>query len=124
ALDYLKRAISLLPGDAWQTRHDFAFLVHREAVECAYLTNPALADELYESARQHAWSRLEKAGLCGIRVAVGTTKGSLSEAIQWGREWLALLGLELPETGVIDAVAEEMRAVQANLEGRAEQELL
>jgi predicted ATPase/signal transduction histidine kinase len=124
ALDYFRRATALLPKDAWQSHHDFVFLVHKEAVECAYLTSPALADELYESARQHAESHLEKASLCGIRVAVCTTKGLLAEAIRWGREGLALFGLALPETGVKEAALAEVQAVQATLAGRPIQELL
>src|SRR5262249_9168088 len=91
AIDYLKHAIHLLPQDAWNSFHDFAFLLHREAIECAYVTSPALADEYFESARQHAQTPLEKAGLCAIRVAVCTTNDALAEAIRWGREGLALL---------------------------------
>jgi signal transduction histidine kinase len=124
ALEYLQHAIALLPPNAWQPLHDVTFRLHREAVECAYPTNPALADELFESVRTHAQSTLEKAGLCGIRVAVCTVKGDLSEAIRWGREGLALLGLELPAAGVQDAVAAEMRTVEANLRGRAVHDLL
>jgi predicted ATPase/signal transduction histidine kinase len=124
ALDYLKRAIAFLPRDAWQSDHDFAFVLHEEAAKFAHLTDPALADELFQTARAHAQSRFEIATLCAIQVGACSAAGDLPEAIQWGRQGLALFGLELPETRVAEAVSKELHDARENLRGRAVHELL
>jgi predicted ATPase/signal transduction histidine kinase len=125
SLAYLKRAIAFLPADAWQSWHQFAFLLHKDAVECAHVTGDrTLAQELFEDAWTHAESQLEQADLCDVRLVACSVEGAYAEAIRWGRDGLSRLGLELPASRVWEAVVTEVGAMQAHLAGRAIDELL
>jgi predicted ATPase/signal transduction histidine kinase len=125
ALGYLERAITLLPQDAWHADHDLAFLLHRDAVECAYFGgNSAVAEALFEAAREHVRSPLEAADLCDLRVVASTVRSNYSEAVRWGREGLRALGVELPDVQLSEAVATEIGAVATNFGRRTVDDLV
>ncbi|WP_164018976.1 AAA family ATPase [Pyxidicoccus trucidator] len=125
ALVYLLRGISLLPRALWPQRREQVFHLHAEAAECAYFSSdPGLAGELVRTALEHAPSCLEKVGLYCLQVLAHTLKGKYAEGLQWGREGLRLLGMEVPERDFSSALAVELAEVPANLRGRSAAELL
>jgi signal transduction histidine kinase len=122
----LVRAIALLPDDAWARHRELAFLLHRDAIECSYLSGkPDQGERLWRDALEHAKTPLEQAALYDLRVVASTLAGQLARAIDWGAQGLALIGVELPsESGEIErAISDEIRAVEASLTGRSIAEL-
>jgi predicted ATPase/signal transduction histidine kinase len=125
ALEYLKCAISLLPDDAWASHRADTFALHREAVRLAGLAGElGLADELFERTLARATSVAEKADLYNIRMYASTALTAREEAFQWGIKGLRLLGIEMPLDNPEQAAAQEIAAVDKNLEGRSPRDLL
>jgi predicted ATPase/signal transduction histidine kinase len=122
ALAYMRSGLSVLRASGWDEDADLAFLLHREAAECAYLTGDyALSDDLVEEALGHAASLAQRLELHNLRIISATARAAWQEALDRGRGALAELGYTLPSYGpdVEPAVAEEERAVEAILNGRA-----
>ncbi|MFY0568802.1 AAA family ATPase [Archangium lansingense] len=126
ALGYLTRGIGFLPPDAWRSHYELTFRLHREATECAYITDAQeLSEKLITSALTQARSRLEKADLYTLWLLACVMRRAFPEALQCGREGLRLLGIELPgETDLPQAFTAELAAVKENLRGRSFEELL
>ncbi|PTL79867.1 ATP-binding sensor histidine kinase [Vitiosangium sp. GDMCC 1.1324] len=125
ALVYLMRGIALLPREQWPQRHEQVFLLHREAAECAYLAGePVLAEELVRTAMEHATSLLAKVDLYVLQILSSLLRADHREALQWGHEGLRLVGLELPERDIPQALAAELAEVEVNMRGRSVEELL
>ncbi|MCP3145374.1 AAA family ATPase, partial [Pyxidicoccus xibeiensis] len=125
ALVYLLRGVALVPRAQWPERREQVFRLHQEAAECAYFSgDPGLAGELVRTALEHAPSHLEKVGLYCLQVLAHTLKGSHLEGLQWGREGMRLLRMELPEQDFAPALAAELAEVPVNLRGRTPAELL
>ncbi|XSF16909.1 AAA family ATPase [Myxococcus faecalis] len=125
ALVYFTRGLSLLPADGGLRRQARLFQVHREAAECAYLSgNGRLAEELLHTAHTHAASATQKADLYVLQVLANLMTGSYPEALAAGREGLRLFGVELPEHGYTEALAEGQARVRRHLDGRRVEALL
>ena len=125
ALAYFHAGIALLPESAWREHHALAFLLHRDAAECAYLSGDyALSERLVEEALARAASVVERTDLYAARVISATVKGNWQEAIGVGRDALRLLGHELPERDIARAIAAERRRIKVALRGRDPRELL
>jgi predicted ATPase/signal transduction histidine kinase len=124
ALSYLRHGIELLP-ESGPEEHDLAFALSREAVESAHLNGQrALADGLFQRAWALARTSVERAELYDILVVAYTVQNEFADAVRAGKEGLALLGIELPDEGIEDAMRVEMAAVRDNLKGRTGEELL
>ncbi len=125
AFEYLTVARRHLPERAWDDRLDLTFTVHRELAESAYLAGEhATAEELVETSLGHASSKVAKAELYGLRVLAATVAGDWTQALRWGREGLAVFGLEWPLEGLADAIAAEAAAVMKNLGTRKIEDLI
>lgn len=125
ALVYLTRGLSLLPPTEWPRRHEQLFQVHKEAAECAYLSgNGRQAEQLLQTAHEHAASAPRKVDLYVLQVLAHLLNGHYEEAVRSGREGLRLFGLELPEDGYVQALSAELVDVERQLRGRAVEELL
>lgn len=120
AFEYLTVARRLLGVHAWTERPDIAFAVHRELAESAYLAGEqATGEELVELSLGHAPSKVAKAELYGLRVLAATVATDWPRALRWGREGLAVFGLEWPLEGLTDAIAAEVAAVMKNVGERS-----
>jgi predicted ATPase/signal transduction histidine kinase len=125
AFEYLTVARRHLGARAWEDVPELTFLVHRELAESAYLAGEhATAEELVETALGHAPSKAAKADLYGLRVLAATVASDWPRALHWGREGLAVFGLEWPQDGLADAIQAEAAAVMENVGKRGLQELV
>jgi predicted ATPase/signal transduction histidine kinase len=125
ALVYLRHGLELLPREAWQSSHELALTLHRQAAECAHLTGDhAFAETLIQAALPHVTSDLEKLSLYEIHIIAYVISRNHEEAIRWGREGLRLLGQEPPAHNLERAFAEEAATVKELLRGRTREELL
>jgi predicted ATPase/signal transduction histidine kinase len=119
ALEYLRRGIALLPASAWETSRELYFSLHREAIECAYVTGEnELGDQLFEEALSRSPSRLLKADLCGLRAVANIGRIAHQEGVHWGLVGLRDFGVDLLGVDSQAAVAAEFAAVTRNLGDR------
>jgi predicted ATPase/signal transduction histidine kinase len=124
AFDYLSAAMRQLPQQPRSDQPELAFALHRDLAECAYLTGQHdTAEALIERALAHAPSKVAKADLYGLRVLAATVAGDPLRALRWGREGLAVFGLEWPEQGLAAANEADARAVMRNLGRRRVEDL-
>ncbi|MFP2927142.1 GAF domain-containing protein [Pyxidicoccus sp. 3LG] len=125
ALAYLTRATELLSEEAWYSRRELMFRLHRDAAECAHLAGePARAESFLEAALAHAATPLEQADLYGLRMSACILERRHAEALRWGRAGLRLLGRELPEGDASEAFRAELAKVEPYRRGRSDEELL
>lgn len=116
AFEYLTVAMRHLPQRAWDDQSELTFALHRDLAECAYLAGQhETAEALIETALARAPSRVAKADLYSLRVLAATVTGDSLRALRWGREGLAVFGLEWPLEGLADANEAEAAAVMRNL---------
>jgi predicted ATPase/signal transduction histidine kinase len=125
ALQYLGRAIKMLPRDAWTNLHQFAADLHRQAMVCAFVTDePGLGEVLFDVALARAWSRAEKAQLYVLRIDARIARRALAEAAELTTEALRMFGLELADGPAPEMIAAELALVETNLAGRSMDDLL
>ena len=125
AFDYLTVAMRHLPVGSWDEQSELTFALHRELAECAYLTGQhTMAEELVETALEHAPSKVAKADLYSLRVLAATVAGDWLSALRWGRDGLAVFGLEWPLEGLAEANEAEATAVMTNVGARRIEALL
>ncbi|ETW97489.1 MAG: hypothetical protein ETSY2_44510, partial [Candidatus Entotheonella gemina] len=95
---YFDAGIDCLPDDLWRDTYDLAFALHKHLAEAEYLTgNFARSEDIVNTVLAHAKSALEKAEVYNILIVQHTLMANYQNALQAGREALALLGHELPE---------------------------
>ncbi len=125
AFEYLTVAKRHLGEQAWDSRPEVTFTIHRELAESAYLAGEhATAEELVEATLEHAHSKAAKADLYGLRVLAATVASDWPRALRWGREGLSVFGLEWPQDGLADAIVAEAAAVMKNLGERKIEDLV
>ncbi|MEG4454372.1 ATP-binding sensor histidine kinase [Microcoleus sp. N9_A1] len=116
ARDYLKIGREILPGDIWQESYELAFTFHKELAEAEYLNgNFEESEALIELAFARAKSELEKAEIYNILIVQYTLLSKYEAAVQSGLKALHLLGIDLAEDNLSEAVNAEMAAAKANL---------
>lgn len=125
ALGFFERGIAHLPKNAWRTHHDLAFDLHRDAIECCYVTgDPARLDAIASRAEAESLTALERAELSRLRVSSLTQDGRFEEAVAHGREALARLGVELPERVDDAELRAEIERVRVKLASRGREALI
>ncbi|MEG4324599.1 ATP-binding sensor histidine kinase [Microcoleus sp. herbarium5] len=116
ARDYLKFGREILPGDIWQDSYELAFTFYKELAEAEYLNgNFEESEALIEVAFIQAKSELEKAEIYNILIVQYTLLSKYEAAVQSGLKALHLLGIDLAEDNLSEAVNAEMAAAKANL---------
>ena len=119
AENYLSKAVNLLPADPWNTTPKQAFQLIKERAEIAYLLGEFQHSEgLILDLMERATSPLSKIDLYCMLVLLYTMASKYSQAIEKGREGLALMGIDLPLENIGAAVGEEIGAAFANLGDR------
>ena len=117
--EYLTVAMRHLPARSSDAQSELRFAVHRELAECAYLTGQlATAEKLIEAALEQAPSKVAKVDLYSLRALAATVAGDFHGALDWGREGLAVFGLEWPRENLAAANEAEATAVMTNLGAR------
>lgn len=119
ARDYLKIGLEILPGDIWQESYDLAFTFHKELADAEYLNgNFEESEVLIELTCSRAKTDIEKAEIYNILIVQYTLLTKYEEAIKSGLKALQLLGIDLAEDNLSEAVSAELAEVKANLENR------
>jgi histidine kinase len=117
---YLEAALKLLPADPFADLYDFAFELHVEAMEAAFLdTDLARAEELSQVALAHARTTLDQAKVHETRMLFHTARHELPEAVEVGMRALDLLGAPLPRDPDMTRSFGAVLATEARLAGRS-----
>ena len=116
---YLQIGIAALSEDAWATNYDTVLALHQELAEAEYLNGNFEQARLWIGlACERVRSDLERAEFYNILIGQYTMSAQYEEAIETGRNALALFGVELPRTGLPEAVQREIDQVWHNLGDR------
>lgn len=119
ALEYLRVAEELLPGDAWSRMPSLMATLAAEMQLCLYLTGSTEeADHWLEKMLDHAESSLHRADILAIRTRQNATLGRMEASIHAAIEGLALLGVNFTEHPSQHDVDMERQRVQEYLAGR------
>lgn len=119
ALGLFERGMGRLPESAWETHRDLAFGLHRDAVECCYVTgDPERLESIARRAEAKPLSALERAELSRLRILALTQDGRFAEAVAHGRSALARLGVTLPEQVSEGELRVEIERTRAKLAER------
>ncbi|GAB6097223.1 trifunctional serine/threonine-protein kinase/ATP-binding protein/SpoIIE family protein phosphatase [Desulfatiferula olefinivorans] len=107
AIRYMDTGISLLPPDAWTTRYETAFDLHRDRLECLYLVGRYdEAERLFQQMVSRSRTGLDTARLCALMVILYISRGDYQQARAIGYQGARALGHPLPEhTGVLRQAA-------------------
>ena len=95
ALTYFTAGAALLPEDAWQRRHEFAFALELDRAECEFLTGAlAESEQRLAALSTSAASTVERATVACLRVDLHTALDQSSRAIAVGLDYLRHLGID------------------------------
>jgi PAS domain S-box-containing protein len=115
ALAYFTAARALLPAAPWSHDYAIAFPLHLELAECQYLCGQfGEAQDSFGLLLQQAHSRLDRASVHDLQVLQYESLSRYEEAIDTGREGLALFGVIFPDTPDQrrEALAREVTAIE------------
>jgi histidine kinase len=97
AYNYFSCALSLLPGDSWETDYEFTLRVHNEAAESAYLSKkPTDLQNISREVIIKAHSSLDKVNVYMSRILSLTAANKLKEATAESLDILRQLGVWFP----------------------------
>jgi len=120
ALDYLNIAVALIQDEDWEAHYPLAFDLYREKAELEYLNNLyERSEETIQFLIKRTATDIEKAQLYNILIVQYTLLARYSDAISRGREGLALLNLNLPQSDFQQALQHELSRYDTLLNGRA-----
>jgi predicted ATPase/signal transduction histidine kinase len=112
ACECFEAARRLLTADAWHEQHELTRQIYLGRAETEYLVGDVQrARQLIEVALQHTESPVKRAELHDLLAVQHTLQGEYGEAMRIGREALGALGVELPATGIRDALEHELSRV-------------
>jgi predicted ATPase len=121
ARDYLVRGIELLSADAWGSEYELAFALHRERVDCEFLSGDLQAAEaVFAEASKRAKTREHVGDIYQLMIRICHTADQHARGLTLGRECLKLFDVDLPtEPAEAQAVmTSENQRIDALLEGR------
>jgi len=127
AVEFLRNAEHLLPGDAWQAQPELALSLHKHLAEAEYLAGHFDAAEArLQHQLQCAPSVAGKVSLCLVQADQLQIRGRFADAFVVLCQALALLGRRFPETEVEagECFVAEFAQIDAQLSGLGELELL
>ncbi|MGL5058876.1 MAG: GAF domain-containing protein, partial [Microcoleus sp.] len=120
ALTYINAGMNLLPLDGWESHYDLNFSLFKERSEVEYLNgNFQEAERFIEQTIERAKSPLEKAKVYNMAIVQYTLQAKYTEAIQAGRQALALVKIDLPEEDFERMRDTELSIVQEFLKERS-----
>jgi predicted ATPase/signal transduction histidine kinase len=120
ALMYITTAMDLLPVDHWQQHYDLSFVIYKERAEVEYLNgNFQRAERWLQETVQRAKTPLEKAEVYNMIILQYTLQANYPEAIQAGRQGLALVNVDLPKVDLEIVRDRELAIVQETMQNRS-----
>ncbi len=121
AQDHLRRAVAMLPADAWDSDPEGTCTLLLELAECEYVVGDfQRSHEWLEMVLSHSASNLQRARAWGVRQRLHSRLGKYTEAIGAALEGLQLLGEKFP-VDPIEAeamVASQQRDIERALDHR------
>ncbi|MDJ0556870.1 MAG: AAA family ATPase [Microcoleaceae cyanobacterium MO_207.B10] len=125
AREYLVFGMESLTEDSWSTQYDLAFALYKERGLVEYLNgNLDDSEELLNYTLSQAVSALDQAEVYKMLIVQYTMMAKYSDAIESGRQALALLGVDLPKTELKNAFDIEVELAQESLANRNIESLL
>ena len=119
AWQYYQTALSLLPRNSWQQNYSLALKLHEANAEAAYLTgNFAKMDTLIDRILSQAKNVLDRVKAHEIKIQAHMAQSHLLEALNTGVEFLALLGIEVPESPQPEDLQVEIAAISQAMTGK------
>ncbi|WP_293128425.1 AAA family ATPase [Microcoleus sp. bin38.metabat.b11b12b14.051] len=119
AVNYLSSGIELLAADSWETQYSLTRQLYLEGAELNYLLgNFERSQFLINLALPQSQSAVEKAELFDRLITLHTMLGEYEQAIEFGRQGLSLLGVDLPQKKLLQARKAELAAAEAQLGDR------
>ena len=125
ALNYLVCGAALLPGDAWERRHDLIFELELHRAECEFLTGAlAEAEQRLAVLSARAATTIERARVTCLQVDLYTTLDRGSRAIAVGLDYLRHLGIDWSPHPTQDEARHEYERIWSQLGSRAIESLI
>jgi predicted ATPase len=127
AFGYLKAGLFLLGGESWDASYGLTFGLEIEAAECEYLCGQFdAAEERFSLLLARARTAADKAEVHHLRLVQYENRSRYTDAVQCGREGLALLGVFFPDGPAETQAALELEivSIEALLGGRAVETLV
>jgi predicted ATPase/signal transduction histidine kinase len=120
ALGYIEVAIELLPADCFDSQYDLSIGLYKERAEVEYLNGNLQAAEVWiRRTLEQARTPLEKADIYNMAILQFTLQARYPEAIQAGRQALALIGIDLPEENLEATLDAELSVSKNSLDHRS-----
>ena len=120
ALSYIQTGMELLPEDCWERCYEVSFSLCQERAELEFLNGNSEAAQLWiERALERARTAMEKAEVYNLSIVQHTLQAQYAEAIDAGRQALALMGIELPEKDFETVRDAELAIATQTLQGRS-----
>ncbi len=115
ARQYLGIASDIYGDCVWDRDYETALALHRERAEVEYLNGEFEQSKLLiDLALKRAKTVLEKVDLYDLLILQHTMEGEHEEAIRIGRRTLGLLGVQVPEENLDDALSQEIALAKRN----------
>ncbi len=125
ALNYLLSCAALLPGDAWERRHDLIFELELHRAECEFLTGAlAEAEQRLAVLSARAATTIERARVTCLQVDLYTTLDQGSRAIAVGLDYLRHLGIDWSPHPTEDEARREYERIWSQLGSRTIESLI
>ena len=119
ALEYLNIAIEYLNDHSWVEDYEFTFKLTQEKSEVEYLNgNYEQSEFLIKLLLEKANSPIDKADTYNILILLYTMLAKYAQAIEAGRKGLALLGIDLNENDLLNALTVALTEAKNNLGDR------
>lgn len=125
ALGYLKISLEMLDSRSWETDYELMWTLSEELQSSFYLTGDwKNADDWTEVMLKNARTPVEKGLILAVRTRQYATIGKLPESIRAAYQGLQILGFNFIQVPDEKNVAEEVRLVTENLNGKEVSDLI
>ena len=125
ALSYIETGMELLSDACWKDDYEIAFALHKERAEVEHLNGHFEAAEMWiERALGNVKTPMQKVAFYNIAIVQNTLQANYTEAIDAGRQALALMGIELPENDFEAVRDAELEMATNTLQGRSFSDLM
>jgi len=120
ALKYFQTALSLLDLGSWQTNYLLTLKLHESKAEVAYLTGDfELMETTIEQVTDRSSDFLDLLKVKEIQIQAKMAQTQHLSALNIGINFLALLGIEVPESPQVEDLQVELAAISKEMEGKA-----
>jgi predicted ATPase len=125
ALTYLAAGAALLPGDAWERRHELAFALDLHRAECEFLTGDVAATEgRLSGLSRRARLPVDLATVTRLKEELFTTLGWSDRAVEACLEYLRHTGVQLSARPTKEEVQQELERIWCQIGSRSIAELV